>query len=72
MNIVIYSKENCVKCNQAKMLLDIKNIGYETKMFGEDFDRNEAISISGGKLEMPIVTIDGVYIGGFNELKALV
>lgn len=72
MKVILYSKDNCVKCNQAKMLLDIKSIPYELKMLGVDYDRDEAIDISGGKIEMPIVTVDGKYIGGLLSLKEVI
>ena len=70
--LVVYSKDNCSKCDQAKMLLQVKGVEYDVKMFGEDYTRDEAVKISGGKLDMPIITLDGEYLGGLNELRAYV
>lgn len=35
---IIYSKENCPRCDTAKQLLERKGIEYEVKMAGVDYD----------------------------------
>ena len=69
MKIVIYSKQNCVYCSKAKSL--VKNLGleYEEKMM-ESFDTPQAMLEDIGKQvrTMPQVKIDGVLVGGYNQL----
>jgi len=69
MKIVIYSKQNCVYCSKAKSL--VKNLGleYEEKMM-ESFDSPQAMLEDIGKQvrTMPQIKIDGVLVGGYNQL----
>ena len=69
MEIIIYSKENCTFCNKAKHL--VKSLGYEyTEKKMEEFDSPEAMLEDIGKQvrTMPQIKIDGVLIGGYNQL----
>lgn len=68
--LTVYSKEQCAKCNQAKLLLDIKGIEYTTKMLGVDFSREELIGIAPKAREFPVVFSDTGIVGGLAELKA--
>jgi len=70
MTIQIYSKPNCVYCDKAKSLLKGLNISYEEKMFGKDFNTPEELYEAVGKQvrTMPQIVIDGVLIGGYNQL----
>ena len=69
MEIVIYSKNNCIYCNKAKAL--VKNLGleYEEKKL-EEFDSPQAMLEDIGKnvRQMPQIKIDGELIGGYNQL----
>jgi len=68
-NILVYSKNNCVYCDKAKLLL--KNLGliYTEKKF-EDFASTEALYEEIGKnvRSMPQIKINGQLIGGYNQL----
>ena len=69
MEIIIYSKNNCTYCNKAKHL--VKTLGYEyTEKKMEDFDSPQAMLEDIGKQvrTMPQIKIDGVLIGGYNQL----
>ena len=69
MEIIIYSKNNCPFCNKAKHL--VKTLGYEyTEKKMEEFDSPEAMLEDIGKQvrTMPQIKIDGVLIGGYNQL----
>ena len=69
MEIVIYSKNNCVFCNKAKHL--VKSLGYEyTEKKMEEFDSPQAMLEDIGKQvrTMPQIIIDDKHIGGYNEL----
>ena len=68
-NIIIYSKSNCVYCNKAKAL--VKNLGLEyTEKALESFDSPQAMIEDIGKnvRSMPQIKIDGVLVGGYNQL----
>ena len=69
MEIIIYSKQNCTFCNKAKHL--VKTLGYEyTEKKMEEFDSPQAMLEDIGKQvrTMPQIKIDGVLIGGYNQL----
>ena len=69
MEIVIYSKQNCTFCNKAKHL--VKTLGYEyTEKKMEEFDSPQAMLEDIGKQvrTMPQIKIDGVLVGGYNQL----
>ena len=69
MEIVIYSKNNCVFCNKAKHLVKSLGLTYiEKKM--EEFDSPQAMLEDIGKQvrTMPQIKIDGKLVGGYNQL----
>ena len=69
MEIVIYSKNNCVFCNKAKHLVKSLGLTYEEKKM-EEFDSPQAMLEDIGKQvrTMPQIIIDDKHIGGYNEL----
>lgn len=68
MKIVIYSKENCPNCEKSKLFLKNRNISYEEKKVGRDIGRIELLDLFPTVRQMPIIEIDGVYVGGYDEL----
>jgi len=70
MEIVIYSKPNCIYCDKSKALLKGLGLNYEEKMFGKDFKSVEELYEAVGKQvrTMPQIKIDGVLVGGYNQL----
>ena len=69
MEIVIYSKQNCIFCTKAKNL--VKKLGLEyTEKKMEDFESTEAMLEDIGKQvrTMPQIKIDDKLIGGYNQL----
>ena len=70
MEIIIYSKPNCVYCDKSKALLKGLGLTYEEKMFGKDFTSPEQLFEALGKQvrTMPQIKIDGVLVGGYNQL----
>ena len=69
MEIVIYSKNNCVFCNKAKHLVKSLGLTYEEKKM-EEFDSPQAMLEDIGKQvrTMPQIKIDGKLVGGYNQL----
>jgi len=69
MEIVIYSKNNCVFCNKAKHLVKTLGLTYTEKKM-EEFDSPQAMLEDIGKQvrTMPQIKIDGKLVGGYNQL----
>jgi len=68
-NIVIYSKDYCPYCNDAKRLFKSRGwsftdieVGYDTALFSEMVNR-------AGRRSVPQIFSDGVHIGGFDDLE---
>ena len=70
MEIVIYSKPNCIYCDKSKALVKGLGLTYEEKMFGKDFKTPDELFEAVGKQvrTMPQIIIDDKHIGGYNEL----
>lgn len=69
---IIYGKENCNACVQAKQLCESKGVEFEYKQFGKDFDLSEMYSIAPRTHKsFPMISDDDKYIGGLPELKTL-
>ena len=69
MEIIIYSKNNCVFCTKAKYLVKTLGLEYTEKRM-EEFDSPQAMLEDIGKQvrTMPQIKIDDVLIGGYNQL----
>jgi len=66
----IYSKDNCKFCTMSKQLLEQKGISYEELKYETDFTRDELFErFPQAKTFPQIETTDGVYVGGFDQLK---
>ena len=64
---VIYSKENCFNCTQAKELMEQRGIKFEEKIIGKDIEPRvfeEKFNVD----KAPLIFIDGKQIGGFKDL----
>lgn len=73
MKVKVYSKENCSYCTRAKMLLLSKDIDYEEHVVDttsqSDIDKvKKELGIDNFKT-VPQISIDGKYIGGYDDLK---
>lgn len=73
MKITVYTKENCVQCDQTKKILDKNNISYEVKNLADDPEQVSAF-IAQGFQAAPIVQTDKEIWSGFrvDKLKDLV
>ena len=72
MKVVIYSKQQCPFCVQAKALAEREGYDLTYKMLDEDFDREALMETFPGARTFPQIIVDGEKIGGFTEFKALV
>ena len=70
MKVLIYTKDNCIWCDRAKILLDSKNISYNEIDLSNDSERLKFYEKIGDNVKtVPQVFIDDKRIGGFQDLK---
>lgn len=69
--ILIYSKDNCHYCTQAKILLQSKKIDFREVIIGKDITREEFLEEYPSVRSVPYIIIDGKAIGGFEELQQI-
>ena len=67
--IRVYTKPNCPYCVRTKDLLESKGIGYQETAIGVEIDRDTLLEQFPAARTAPIITIDGMFIGGFTELS---
>ena len=70
MKAIVWSKNNCPYCDQAKALLKLKNIEFEEKNVEKDYSREQLVEAVPNARTLPQVFLDGKLIGGFTELSA--
>lgn len=69
MNVMIYTKNDCPYCVNAKTLLQTKGIGYTEMKLNEDFTREFLLENYPSAKSFPVIVLDGFYIGGYDQLK---
>lgn len=70
MKVLIYTKDNCIWCDRAKILLDSKKISYNEIDLSDDSERLKFYDKVGDNVKtVPQVFIDDKRIGGFQDLK---
>ena len=70
--IVIYTKDWCGYCHCAKQLLTSLGYRFEEIDVTHDVSRYQEMRERSGRTTVPQIFIDGVGVGGYNELSALV
>jgi glutaredoxin 3 len=66
---IVWSKNACPYCVQAKTLLESKGIEYEERNVQEDWTKEQLLGAVPTARTLPQVFLDDNYIGGFQELK---
>ena len=69
--ITVYSKDQCVYCEKAVTLLKLKAKEHVVYKLGKDFDRETILEMFPTAKTFPIIVVDKVYIGGYNELEKM-
>ena len=67
-NILIYTKDNCPFCVQAKNLFTNKGEQYIEKKIGKDITREEFMESFPDVRTVPFIIIDGEEVGGYDRL----
>lgn len=69
MKAIVWSKDNCSLCVQAKNLLALRGIEYEEKKIGDGYTKDDLLEAVPTARAVPQIFLDEEYIGGFTELK---
>ena len=69
MKAIVWSKDMCPQCTQAKQLLDSRGIEYEERKIGNEWTKEQLLEVVPTARSVPQIFIDEQYVGGFNELK---
>lgn len=69
MKAVVWSKNQCPYCDQAKNLLKMKGIEIEERNISKDWTKEQLLEAVPAARTVPQIFLDGELIGGFTELK---
>jgi glutaredoxin len=69
MKAIVWSKNACPFCDQAKALLKLKGIEYEERNISTDWTREQLLEAVPNARTVPQIFLDGQLIGGFTELR---
>lgn len=69
MKAVVWSKDACPFCDQAKALLKHKGIEFEEKKIGHGYTREQLLEAVPDARTVPQIFLDDELIGGFTELR---
>lgn len=70
MQVIVWSKNPCPYCDQAKALLKMKGIAFEERNITTgNWTREQLLESVPGARTVPQIFIDDQLIGGFTELK---
>jgi glutaredoxin 3 len=71
-NVEIYTWNSCPFCIRAKSLLNAKGVQFtEYSIDGDESARNKMAERSSGRRSVPQIFINGVHIGGCDDIHAL-
>ena len=70
MRAIVWSKDHCPYCVQAKTLLEQKGIEFEEKKIGEGYSKEDLLEAVPNARTVPQIFLDGELVGGFTELRA--
>ena len=66
----VWSQTNCPACTEAKRLLDMHGVQIEERMLGiNGYTKKDLIELVPDARSVPQIFLDGVYVGGLQELK---
>jgi glutaredoxin len=69
MKAIVWSKDNCPFCDQAKNLLKMKGIEFEEKKIGHGYTKEQLLEAVPTARTVPQIFLDEELVGGFTELK---
>jgi len=69
MEVKIYSTPTCPYCKKAKDYLSSKGISYQDIDVSSDKAAADEMAKLSGQMSVPVITIDGSVINGFDKAK---
>lgn len=66
---IVWSKDSCPFCVQAKALLTSKGIEFEERNVQKDWTREQLLEAVPAARTLPQIFLDDKLIGGFTELR---
>ncbi len=69
MKAIVWSRDQCAFCEQAKGLLESRDIEYEVRNISHDWTREQLLESVPTARSVPQIFLDDEYVGGFNELR---
>lgn len=69
MKAVVWSKNACPFCDQAKNLLKSKGIEFEERNVSKDWTKEQLLEAVPDARTLPQIFLDEQHIGGFTELR---
>jgi glutaredoxin 3 len=69
MQAIVWSKDQCTYCVQAKALLEARGIEYEERNIMQDWTREQLLEVVPTARTLPQIFLDNEYVGGFTELR---
>lgn len=66
---IIWSKQMCPHCDQAKNLLNAKGIEFEERKIGERYSKEDLLEAVPTARSVPQIFLNDKLVGGFTELR---
>jgi glutaredoxin 3 len=70
MKAVVWSKDACPFCVQAKALLESRGIEFEERNISKDWTREQLLEAVPNARTLPQIFLDDRHIGGFTDLRS--
>lgn len=69
MKAIVWSKDYCPYCVQAKALLESNKIEYEERVIGKEWTKKQLLEAVPNARTVPQIFLGDEYVGGYTELK---
>jgi len=69
MKTIVWSKDQCPYCVQAKALLESRGIEYEERNIQHDWTKEQLLEAVPTARTLPQIIINNNLVGGFTELR---
>ena len=70
MKAILWSKDACPFCVQAKSLLKARGIEFEERNISQDWTREQLLEAVPDARTLPQIFLDDQHIGGFADLRS--
>ena len=72
MKVAVYSKDSCPYCVKAINLLETTDLEFTEYKLDKDFSREELLEWFPQSRSFPVILLDNMYIGGYDQLVEVV